>query len=85
MNAEIGKFGEPVVPIIPNDGRNYEFRTVPGVDPNIKVSRDGDVQVRSRVNYNMGIVTALDGTKMTIQMCIHKAFPDIPMRYTPKW
>lgn len=65
--------------------RNYEFRAVPGVGPDIKVSRDGDVQVNGRITYNMPVITALDGTKMTIQMCIHKAFPDIPMRETPTW
>lgn len=65
--------------------RNYEFRSVPGVNPDIKVSRDGEVQVNGRDAYTMSVITALDGTRMTLQMCIHKAFPDIPMRWTPTW
>ena len=65
--------------------RNYEFRSVPGVGPDIKVSRDGEVQVNGRDAYTMSVITALDGTRMTLQMCIHKAFPDIPMRWTPTW
>jgi hypothetical protein len=65
--------------------RNYEFRNVPGVSSDIRVSRDGDVQVDGRTIYSMSIFTAEDGTKMSIQMCIHKAFPDIPMREVPKW
>jgi hypothetical protein len=65
--------------------RNYEFRNVPGVYHDIKVNRDGDVQVNGRPVYNLPIITAEDGTKMTIQMCIHKAFPDIPLRRVPKW
>lgn len=85
MNSEIGKFGKPVTPSVPNDGRNYEFRNVPGVGNDIKVSRDGGVQVNGRETYNMGVITAEDGTKMTIQRCIHMAFPDIPMRYVPSW
>lgn len=65
--------------------RNYEFRIIPGVDLNIKVSRDGEIQENGRPNYYMGLITDLNGTKMTIQMAIHKAFPDIPLRHTPKW
>lgn len=65
--------------------RNYEFRSVPGVHSDIKVSRDGEVQVKGRTTYSMSTITAQDGTQMTIQMCIYKAFPDIPMRYTPSW
>jgi hypothetical protein len=66
---------------------NYEFRTVPGVDPKITVSRDGEVRVNGRDEYHMymSVITALDGTRMSLQMCIHKAFPDIPMRRTPTW
>lgn len=64
--------------------RNHEFRPVPGVDPSIRVSRDGEVQVNGREHF-MSVIAALDGTRMTIQMCIHKAFPDIPMRRTPTW
>lgn len=68
-----------------NDGRNYEFRSVPGVSRNIKVSRDGEVQVNGQDGHYQSVIEAQDGTRMTIQMCIHKAFPDIPMRYTPSW
>jgi hypothetical protein len=67
------------------EARNYEFRSIPGVGSGIRVSRDGDVQVNGRDVYSMGVVTALDGTRMTLQMCIHKAFPEIPMRETPTW
>jgi hypothetical protein len=66
--------------------RNTEFRKVPGVNPALTVSRDGETKIKGHGEpYDLGIITALDGTKMTIQMAIHKAFPDIPMRYTPKW
>jgi stage III sporulation protein SpoIIIAA len=66
--------------------RNYEFRNIPGVRSNIKVNRDGEVQIDGHPEYhNVSIITADDGTKMTLQMCIYKAFPDIPMRSIPKW
>lgn len=63
--------------------RNYEFRTVPGVDSDVRVSRDGDIQINGRNTYNLPMITKLDGTRITIQMAIHLAFPDIPMRVTP--
>lgn len=65
------------------DQRNYEFRHVPGVAADVTVSRDGGVKVNGIEHYNMSMITALDGTRLTIQMCIHKAFPDIPMRTIP--
>lgn len=66
--------------------RNTEFRKVPGLDPNITVSRDGEVKIKGHLEYqNVSVLTAEDGTRTTIQMCIHKAFPDIPMRETPTW
>jgi len=65
-----------------NDKRNYEFRTIPGVNPDIRVSRDGEVQVKGVTRYDVKI-TAIDGTRMSTQMAIHKAFPDIPLRYAP--
>lgn len=66
--------------------RNHEYRNIPGVRSNFKVNRDGEVQIDGRPEYhNVSVITAEDGTRMTIQMCIHKAFPDIPMRETPKW
>lgn len=65
--------------------RNTEFRKIPGVAPKYRISRDGEFKVDGQISYSVGIVTALDGTRMTPQMCVYKAFPDIPMRYTPSW
>ena len=65
------------------DGRNYERRTIPEL-PDWTVTRDGDVQYKGRDEYK-GVLTDIHGNKMTVQMFIHKAFPDIPMRETPKW
>lgn len=65
--------------------RNTERRHVPGVYKDVKVTRDGEVFVNDREVHNLPIITALDGTRMTIQMAIHKAFPDIPMRRVPRW
>lgn len=67
-----------------NDGRNYEQRIIPGVDTNITVNRDGDVQVDGKdANGLGGMITKLDGEKISIQMAVYLAFPDIPMRVTP--
>ncbi|UYL88239.1 hypothetical protein SEA_LILHUDDY_45 [Arthrobacter phage LilHuddy] len=65
--------------------RNYEFRSVPGVAPNLKVSRDGDVQINGKDFYevNKRGIRKHDGTYISVQMAIHLAFPDIPMRETP--
>lgn len=94
MNVEIGKFGEPVVPdVIPNDGRNYELRSIPEI-PYIGVTRDGEVRYqKGREQYDSKgarydprrFVRNPDGTPISIQMFVHKAFPDIPMRVTPTW
>lgn len=62
--------------------RNYEWRSIPDV-PDIEVTRDGDIKYKGRERYDIPSVVALDGTRMSIQMLIYKAFPDIPMRYTP--
>ena len=68
-----------------SDGRNYEFRNIPGVSKSIKVSRDGDVEINGVSRYDMSAsgISKSDGTKISVQMAIHLAFPDIPMRYTP--
>ncbi|UTN92047.1 hypothetical protein SEA_DARBY_42 [Arthrobacter phage Darby] len=81
----IGKNGEPVVENYPNDGRNYEFRSIPGVSDNLKVSRDGDVQLNGTVVYDpiRRHIRKNDGESISIQMAIHLAFPDIPMRHIP--
>lgn len=65
--------------------RNYEFRSIPGVAPNLKVSRDGDVQINGKDirDINLMGIRKHDGTRISIQMAIHLAFPDIPMRETP--
>ena len=60
--------------------RNCEDRTIPGVPPEITVSRDGDVKVNGVIDYSCTIV-ATDGTRMSVQMAIHLAFPDIPLRW----
>ena len=60
--------------------RNYEFRTIPEVSPRISVSRDGEIRVDGKSTMG-GSITALDGSKMPVQKFIHKAFPDIPLRY----
>lgn len=67
--------------------RNTEFRKVPGVNSALTVSRDGEVKIKGHGDepYHLDVITAEDGTRMTIQMAIHKAFPDIPMRITPSW
>jgi hypothetical protein len=64
--------------------RNTEFRTIPGVRKEVKVSRDGEIKYEGEV-VTSGNVTIRDknGKAMSIQMTIHKAFPDIPMRHTP--
>lgn len=67
-----------------NDGRNYEWRSIPEV-PDIEVRRDGDIKFKGVERYDITTVTDVHGTRMTIQMLISKAFPDIPMRYTPTW
>lgn len=83
MTEPVGKFGRPVnAPQYPNDGRNYEQRIIPDVDPSITVSRDGDIQVNGKDVYSHKITKA-DGTVISTQMAIHLSFPDIPMRYTP--
>lgn len=64
--------------------RNMEWRPVPGA-ARFKVRRDGDLMLDGKVVYNVSTITADDGTRMTVQMAIHKSFPDIPMRYTPSW
>ena len=62
--------------------RNYEFRTIPEVSSRISVNRDGEIRVDGRDEYSMGgMIEALDGTRMPVQKFIHKAFPDIPLRY----
>ncbi|QYC55033.1 hypothetical protein QCN36_gp45 [Arthrobacter phage CastorTray] len=82
----IGKNGEPIIENYPNDGRNYEFRSVPGVANSLKVSRDGEVRIDGKDVYDIsrrGGIRKHDGTKISIQMAIHLAFPDIPLRYAP--
>lgn len=65
--------------------RNYERRSIPEL-PDYTVTRDGEVQYKGRDKYDTGgVVTDINGTRMTIQMFIFKAFPDIPMRYTLSW
>lgn len=66
--------------------RNYERRSIPEV-PDYTVTRDGDLQYKGRDWYGSGggVVTDINGNRMTLQMFIYKAFPDIPMRETPKW
>ncbi|AXC38668.1 hypothetical protein QCN37_gp42 [Arthrobacter phage Tatanka] len=73
------------VPNTRNDGRNYEFRTIPDVDNDVTVSRDGEVRINGKDVYDMrrNPIRKHDGTKISIQMAIHLAFPDIPLRYTP--
>lgn len=62
---------------------NYERRSIPEV-PKMTVTRDGDLQYKGRDTYD-GTVVDINGNRMTIQMMIFKAFPDIPMRTTPTW
>lgn len=63
--------------------RNCEWRSIPEV-PDYEVNRDGDILYKGRREYdNRGVVTDVNGDYMTVQMFIHKAFPDIPMRVTP--
>ncbi|QFG09151.1 hypothetical protein PBI_SPORTO_43 [Arthrobacter phage Sporto] len=71
--------------VTPMSERNYEFRSIPGVSDSIKVSRDGDVQINGRDRYDMSAsgIPKHDGTAISIQMAIHLAFPDIPMRHIP--
>jgi hypothetical protein len=64
--------------------RNYEWRSIPEV-ADIEVTRDGDIKFKGRERYDIGSVVDLDGTRMSIQMLISRAFPDIPMRFTPTW
>lgn len=67
--------------------RNYEYRTISEVHPRLSVNRDGEVRIDTAEGYpddrlfKNGMITALDGSKMSIQMFIHKAFPDIPLRH----
>ena len=65
--------------------RNYEFRSVPGVAKNLKVSRDGEVQINGKPFHevNQKGIRTHEGTWISVQMAIHKAFPDIPMREVP--
>ena len=67
--------------------RNYEFRSIPGVAKNLKVSRDGELQLNGKHHHTNEIVLRgirkHDGTYISIQMAIHLSFPDIPMRYVP--
>lgn len=65
--------------------RNYEFRSIPGVAKNLKVSRDGEVQIDGKDfnEVNQRGIRKHDGTYISVQMAIHLAFPDIPMRITP--
>lgn len=71
--------------VTPMEERNYEFRSIPGVSDSIKVSRDGDVRINGRDRYDMSAsgIPKHDGTAISIQMAIHLAFPDIPMRHIP--
>lgn len=70
--------------------RNYEFRTLPFVSY-IEVSRDGELRYqKGKTQYRNGMARRPEeflkneqGEPMTIQMMIHLAFPDIPMRITP--
>lgn len=73
------------VPRTINDGRNYEFRSVPGVADSLTVSRDGEVRINGKDVYDISRkgIRQHDGTSISIQMAIHLAFPDIPMRHTP--
>jgi hypothetical protein len=71
------------IPDVIHEGRNYERRAIPEL-PDWTVTRDGDLQFKGRDEYK-GVLTDSNGTRMTVQMFIHKAFPDIPMRETPKW
>lgn len=67
--------------------RNHEWRSIPEV-PDIEVNRDGELRVlnfNGHKRYNLGTVVDIHGNRMTIQMMISKAFPDIPMRVTPTW
>ncbi|AXH46704.1 hypothetical protein QCN35_gp42 [Arthrobacter phage Synepsis] len=69
-----------------NDGRNYEFRVIPGVTNDVTVSRDGETKFNGKPIYGREVSRRLrkhDGTVISIQMAIHLAFPDIPLRYTP--
>ncbi|ASM62321.1 hypothetical protein SEA_NIGHTMARE_45 [Arthrobacter phage Nightmare] len=70
-----------------NDGRNYEFRVVPGVSDDVTVSRDGEMKINGKLIYDgrerSRKLQIQDGTKISIQMAIHLAFPDIPMRHIP--
>lgn len=87
MTEELGKFGQPIVSRYPNDGRNYEFRALPNVS-GIQVNRDGEVKylnLNGQMRVQAGTIRDNDNNIMTIQMFIHLAFPDIPMREIPKW
>lgn len=67
--------------------RNYEFRSIPGVADSLKVSRDGEVQLNGEVTHDSAFtlrgIRQHDGTYISIQMAVFRAFPDIPMRYAP--
>jgi hypothetical protein len=62
--------------------RNYEWRSIPEV-PDIEVRRDGDIKFKGKERYDITSVVMLDGTRISVQMLISKAFPDIPMRFPP--
>jgi len=71
--------------------RNYEWRGVPGF-PRIQVTRDGEIRYqkgKERYTRDGALIRPEfgwrnpDGSAMSIQMMIHKAFPDIPMRWVP--
>lgn len=61
--------------------RNTEFRTLKEAGPRYTVSRDGGVRKDGVETYSMGNIPLLDGTKISVQEFIHRAFPDIPLRY----
>ena len=63
--------------------RNTEFRKLKEANDRYAVSRDGEVKKDGRIDYSIASIPLRDGTKISIQLFIHRAFPDIPMRYTP--
>lgn len=76
--------------VTPMEERNYEFRSLPYTQ-RIEVSRDGDLRYRAGMERwrNGSLVPPqewlidMDGSRMSVQMMIHRAFPDIPMRHVP--
>ena len=64
---------------------NTEQRSIAEL-PDYKVTRDGEVFFKGvEVHPVPGVFKTKYGERMTLQMFIFKAFPDIPLRRIPTW